>query len=171
LAIFVIDSSQLETLKYNPMMPEISLILISFILGWLLVLTILLIRIFTRYYRLTREAKKEDLGSILEKILKENTIRDKEVKDLFKRLEVTEKDVTSHIQKIGLVRFNPFTDTGGNQSFALAVLDGNDSGIVISGLHSRDNTRLYTKLVKKGKPVKHDFSKEETEAISQARKQ
>jgi hypothetical protein len=150
---------------------ETSLILVSIILGWLLVLTILLIRIFTRYFHLTKEAKQGDLGSILEKILKENTIREKEVKDLLKRLEATEKDVTSHIQKIGLVRFNPFTDTGGNQSFSLAVLDGNDSGVVISGLHSRDNTRLYTKLIKKGKSVKHDFSKEEKEAINQARKQ
>jgi len=153
------------------MVPEISLLLASLILVWLLVLTILLIRIFTRYYRLTKEATKEDLGSILEKLLKENKIRDKEVKELLKRLEGTEKEITGHIQKIGLVRFNPFTATGGNQSFALAVLDGDDSGVVISGLHSRDNTRLYTKLVKKGKPVKHEFSKEEKEAINQAQKQ
>ena len=153
------------------MVPEISLLLASLILVWLLVLTILLIRIFTRYYRLTKEATKEDLGSILEKLLKENKIRDKEVKELLKRLEGTEKEITGHIQKIGLVRFNPFTATGGNQSFALAVLDGDGSGVVISGLHSRDNTRLYTKLVKKGKPVKHEFSKEEKEAINQAQKQ
>jgi len=153
------------------MVPEISLLLASLILVWLLVLTVLLIRIFTRYYRLTKEAAKEDLGSILEKLLKENKIRDKEVKELLKRLEGTEKEITGHIQKIGLVRFNPFTATGGNQSFALAVLDGDGSGVVISGLHSRDNTRLYTKLVKKGKPVKHEFSKEEKEAINQAQKQ
>ena len=153
------------------MVPEISLLLASLILVWLLVLTILLIRIFTRYYRLTKEAAKEDLGSILEKLLKENKIRDEEVKELLKRLEGTEKEITGHIQKIGLVRFNPFTATGGNQSFALAVLDGDGSGVVISGLHSRDNTRLYTKLVKKGKPVKHEFSKEEKEAINQAQKQ
>ena len=153
------------------MVPEISLLLASLILVWLLVLTILLIRIFTRYYRLTKEAAYEDLGSILEKLLIENKIRDKEVKELLKRLEGTEKEITGHIQKIGLVRFNPFTATGGNQSFALAVLDGDDSGVVISGLHSRDNTRLYTKLVKKGKPVKHEFSKEEKEAINQAQKQ
>ncbi len=153
------------------MVPEISLVLALIILVWLLVLTILLIRIFTRYYRLTKEATKEDLGSILEKLLKENKIREKEVKELLKRLEGTEDEVAGHIQKIGLVRFNPFTATGGNQSFALAVLDGNGSGVVISGLHSRDSTRLYTKLVEKGKPVKHEFSKEEKEAITQAQKQ
>jgi len=146
------------------MVPEISLVLALIILVWLLVLTILLIRIFTRYYRLTKEATKEDLGSILEKLLKENKIREKEVKELLKRLEGTEDEVAGH-------RFNPFTATGGNQSFALAVLDGNGSGVVISGLHSRDSTRLYTKLVEKGKPVKHEFSKEEKEAITQAQKQ
>lgn len=150
---------------------ELGLILAFLILVWLLIITVLMIRIFTRYYRLTKGLTKEDLGSILEKFVKENKVKEKEVKELLKRLEETEKEVTGHIQKIGLVRFNPFTDTGGNQSFALAVLDGNDSGVVISGLHSRDNTRLYTKLIKKGKPIKHDFSKEEKEAIAKARKQ
>ena len=153
------------------MLPEVNLILAFIILAWLLIITVLLIRIFTRYYKLTKGVTKKDLGAVLEKLIKENKLKNKEVKELLNRLEETEKEVAGHIQKIGLVRFNPFTDMGGNQSFALAVLDGKDSGIVISGLHSRDSTRLYTKLVKKGKPVKLAFSKEEKEAITQAQKQ
>jgi hypothetical protein len=153
------------------MLPEVNLILTFIILAWLLIITVLLIRIFTRYYKLTKGATKEDLGAVLEKLIKENKLKNKEVKELLNRLEETEKEAAGHIQKVGLVRFNPFTDTGGNQSFALAVLDGKGSGIVISGLHSRDSTRLYAKLVKKGKPVKLEFSKEEKEAITQAQKQ
>jgi len=153
------------------MLTEVNLILAFIILAWLLIITVLLIRIFTRYYKLTKGATKEDLGAVLEKLIKENKLKNKEVKELLNRLEETEKEVAGHIQRVGLVRFNPFTDTGGNQSFALAVLDGRDSGIVISGLHSRDSTRLYAKLVKKGKPVKLEFSKEEKEAITQAQKQ
>ena len=153
------------------MLPEVNLIIAFIILAWLLIITVLLIRIFTRYYKLTKGATKEDLGAVLEKLIKENKLKNKEVKELLSRLEETEKEVAGHIQKVGLVRFNPFTDMGGNQSFALAVLDGKDSGIVISGLHSRDSTRLYAKLVKKGKPVKLEFSKEEKEAINKAQKQ
>ena len=46
-------------------------------------------------------------------------------------------------QRIGLVRFNPFEDTGGNQSFALALLDQAGDGFVVSSLHARAGTRVY----------------------------
>jgi len=72
------------------------------------------------------------------------------------------------------VRFNPFSQTGGNQSFSLALLDGNNNGLVISSLHSREGTRIYAKMVKegegKGKGKKSSFSNEEKEAILKAKK-
>lgn len=55
------------------------------------------------------------------------------------------------IQHVGLVRFNPFDDTGGNQSFALALLDANADGIVLSSLHSRTATRVYVKAILAGR--------------------
>ena len=55
-------------------------------------------------------------------------------------------------QRIGLVRFNPFEDTGGNQSFALALLDQAGDGFVVSSLHARAGTRVYGKAVAKGPP-------------------
>jgi hypothetical protein len=55
------------------------------------------------------------------------------------------------VQHVGLVRFNPFDDTGGNQSFALALLDANADGIVLSSLHSRAATRVYVKAILGGK--------------------
>lgn len=69
------------------------------------------------------------------------------------------------------MRFNPFSQTGGNQSFSLALLDGNNDGIVISSLHNREETRVYAKIVKKGESEKEmPFSDEEREAIRQALK-
>lgn len=153
------------------MSPELSVVLIFFVFGWLVVITILLIKILRRYYKLSGGGSDKDLGAVLEKLMAGLKDQNKEIQELHGRSDEAEKEATTHIQKIGLVRYNPFTDTGGDQSFALAILDGKDTGIVISGLHSRDNTRLYTKLVKKGKPVKHEFSKEEKEAIVQAQKQ
>ena len=70
-------------------------------------------------------------------------------------------------QKISLVRFNPFGDTGGDQSFSLAVLDAHDSGYVLTSIHGREGTRVYVKPVDLGKS-KYQLSVEEQQALSQA---
>ena len=72
------------------------------------------------------------------------------------------------MQKVGILRFNPFADTGGDQSFVFAILDGNDTGIVLTSLHSRSTTRWYAKNVKKGKGVDFDLSQEEEKTIKTA---
>jgi hypothetical protein len=68
------------------------------------------------------------------------------------------------LQHIGLVRFNPFEDTGSDQSFAIALLDDQRDGIVLSSLHGRANTRLFAKPVSAGSSS-HNLSEEETQAI------
>lgn len=73
------------------------------------------------------------------------------------------------ISKIGIIRYNPFEGLGGNQSFSLALLNGNNDGIVITSLFSRDANRVY------GKPIKQETSEfkltpEETQAIELAKK-
>lgn len=71
------------------------------------------------------------------------------------------------IQRTGLVRYNPFDDTGGNQSFALALLDADGNGVVVSSLHARQNTRVYAKAVTGGSS-EAALSHEEAEALRQA---
>lgn len=73
-------------------------------------------------------------------------------------------------QKIGFIRFNPFSHTGGDQSFALCLLDENNDGIVISSLHSRENTRVYAKKLTNGSSPDQILSKEEKAVINQAMK-
>ena len=68
------------------------------------------------------------------------------------------------LQHIGLVRFNPFDDTGSDQSFAIALLDDQRDGVVLSSLHGRANTRLFAKPVADGGSP-HNLSEEETQAI------
>lgn len=72
------------------------------------------------------------------------------------------------IQKTAVVRFNPFRDTGGDQSFVLALLDNNDTGFLLTSIHSREGTRVYIKAVSYGNTKLH-LSKEEEKALSQAR--
>jgi hypothetical protein len=68
------------------------------------------------------------------------------------------------LQHIGMVRFNPFDDTGSDQSFAIALLDDRRDGIVLSSLHGRANTRIFAKPVENGES-KHALSTEEAQAI------
>jgi Protein of unknown function (DUF4446) len=68
------------------------------------------------------------------------------------------------LQHVGLVRFNPFEDTGSDQSFAIALLDDRRDGIVLSSLHGRGQTRVFAKPVEGGES-KHTLSTEEAQAI------
>jgi hypothetical protein len=70
-------------------------------------------------------------------------------------------------QRIGLVRYNPFEDTGGNQSFAVALLDATGDGFVLSSLHARAGTRVYAKTVAAGR-AESALSNEEQEALKLA---
>ncbi|HEY3125423.1 MAG TPA: DUF4446 family protein [Candidatus Limnocylindria bacterium] len=71
------------------------------------------------------------------------------------------------IQKVGVIRYNPFADTGGDQSFAIALLDSLGNGVVLSSLHSRTDTRVFAKPVQSGRS-KYQLSDEEQDAIKKA---
>ena len=83
-------------------------------------------------------------------------------------LENFKKQSLKHVQRIYLKRYNPYHDTGGDQSFSAAFLDGNGSGIVISSLHARTGTRVFAKPVKEGKEDRVQFSEEEKLVVKQA---
>lgn len=89
-----------------------------------------------------------------------------ELETEYERLSVT-NSVAS--QKIALIRFNPFGDTGGDQSFSLAVLDAHNSGYVLTSIHGRQGTRVYVKPVDLGES-KYSLSQEEKHALSLAEK-
>ena len=95
---------------------------------------------------------------------------DKEIQDLFELSEKIRSLAFIGIHKVGIVRFNPFQDTGSNQSFSIALLDGSDTGIVISSLLSRESGRVYAKPVTKGIGSDFPFTKEEQHAIELAGK-
>ena len=80
-----------------------------------------------------------------------------------------EKNLRRCLQRVGVVRYNPFANVGGNQSFTIALTDALGNGFVISSLHHRDRTQVY------GKPLidwtsPYALSDEESNAIEIARK-
>ena len=70
---------------------------------------------------------------------------------------------------MGIIRYNPFNDIGGNQSFVIALLDADKSGVIITSLHTRDNTRIFSKPIFKGELLGGVLTDEEKRAISSAK--
>lgn len=145
---------------------------IYYILGgfafWLLLLTFLFIRLYLHYQRLTKGVSKKNLISSLNQLIAQAKSNDDDIKSVAKDLKREIKANKSHLQKVGFKRFNPFTNTGGNQSFSLGILDENGDGIMISSLHSRESTRIYAKPITKGKSAGTGLSAEEKQALKQA---
>ena len=110
-----------------------------------------------------------DLGPAVERALWRLDEVTKRVDAVDGRLPVVEEQGRRAVQYVGVVRFNPFEDTGGNQSFALALLDSKRDGIVVSSLHSRQNTRVYLKAIVGGRS-ETALSDEEREALRKARR-
>lgn len=90
-----------------------------------------------------------------------------ELDEVVARQAVLEAAQRKAFQRVGLVRYNPFEETGGNQSFALALLDAAGDGWVLSSLHARAGTRVYAKAIKGGRSDA-GLSEEETAALGQA---
>lgn len=120
---------------------------------WLLVVSIVLFKIYSLFSKLSKGLEAD--------------LAQKGFGEIHKRLKFLEEDGRHHTQKIGLVRFNPFKELGGDQSFALTILDGENSGIIITGLHTRDRTRVYMKKILNGKSD-HDLSLEEKKSLDLA---
>lgn len=150
-------------------MPLLILFVVTALLiVWIAFLTLYTVRLSAHYNSLVKDTNKRTLQTILEGLLKDMQTTKKDIEMLKERCDTIMQEGQFHIQKIGLLRFNPFKDTGGDQSFILALLDGKDTGVVISGLYSRAGTRWYAKKIKEGKGVEHELSEEEKRAIKEA---
>lgn len=135
---------------------EIWWVLVSVTAIWLLGLSVLVWQTWVFLKKLFPKQRgdfRDKLEEVLEKI---------------KSLDEFKKQSLGHVQKIALKRYNPYQDTGGDQSFSVALLDGHNNGIVITSLHNRTGTRVFAKSVKGGKEDKFQFSEEEKAVVAEA---
>ena len=112
--------------------------------------------------------KKLGNGKNLDELLKiyisdvEAVKRDnKEIKNYYTKLD---SDISSCVQKVGLVRYNAFKDVGSDLSFAIALLDRNDNGVVLNGLYGSESSNIYAKPIREKKST-YQLSEEEEYAI------
>ncbi|MDD2766957.1 MAG: DUF4446 family protein [Candidatus Moranbacteria bacterium] len=113
-----------------------------------------------------KEAK--DLEKVLIDQLNETKALDQEIQELFEISNRLRELAMKSVHKTALIRFNPFKEVGSNQSFCVALLDGKNSGFVISSLHTREGTRVYSKPIVSGEANGFPLTEEEKSAIEQA---
>ena len=156
----------------GPITPlEIALtVLVLLLLAWAAYLTWQQRALRQRFALLLQAESGANLEEMLHSYLsqvQETTTQVKDLNALAQRLQVAAR---YSLQHMGVVRFNPFSDTGGDQSFAIALVDGHGNGTVISSLHAREGTRVYAKPLKKWES-EYRLTEEEKRAIALAYQQ
>ena len=145
----------------------LSITMIVLFIGFL-VLLVNVIKTNSRYKNFMKKIGngkniEEDLENFMykvDRVEKQNA----EIMNFCKNLD---EDMSKCIQKIGIVRYSAFKDTGSDLSFAVALLDENNDGVVFNGIYSREISNIYAKPVEKGNS-KYTLSNEELQAIDKA---
>lgn len=104
----------------------------------------------------------------IEEVLTEFRKLEADFKIISEKLDALKKQSHFAVQKVGIVRFNPFREVGGDQSFSLALLNDNEDGAIITSHYTRKENRIYGKPIRAGQSD-YPLSEEELEAIEIAR--
>jgi hypothetical protein len=141
-----------------------------------LVLASFFIAIFYLFYQLFKTKKRldiffkkdnKDLGEVLVSQIRKLEDQGENIEKIYGEIEELNKISATCFQKIGVIRFNPFQEVGGDQSFSVALLDAQNNGFVITGLYTREGNRIFAKPIENGQS-KYLLSGEEKEAIKKA---
>ncbi len=147
--------------------------------GWLLILTVVIwlggITFFIWKQQnflksLFPKNGGRDIRRKFEEVVEETTDFKRDLDKIKEHLLEIEKLGLQHLQRVELFRFNPYDDTGGDQSFTTALLDSKGNGIVLTSLHARSGTRIFAKPIVLGRGAKQSLSEEEEKVINLAMK-
>lgn len=112
--------------------------------------------------------KKLGNGNNIDDMLKNYIDRVEEVneknEEIIKYCNRLDKDISLCIRKVGMVRYSAFRDTGSDLSFALALLNDNNDGVLLNGIYSREMSNIYAKQVREGK-TNTKLTEEEKQAL------
>ena len=112
--------------------------------------------------------KKLGNGNNIDEMLREYINKVEEVdnknKDILEYCNRLDKNISLCIKKIGMVRYSAFKDTGSDLSFALALLNDNNDGVLLNGIYSREMSNIYAKQIKEGKTI-NKLTEEEERAL------
>jgi uncharacterized protein YpmB len=112
-------------------------------------------------------AKIENVEKILTEHLKNLKNQGKDIQKIFEEISRMDLITQKSFQKIETIRYNPFNDTGGDQSFSIVLLDAKNNGFIITSLYTRGDTRVYAKPIKEG-ISEYALSEEESQVLGKA---
>lgn len=121
-----------------------------------------------KYKKLIKGTNGKNIEGILLQHMEEVEVVKGEFQNYNRRLDVVNNRVSFCLQKVGIVRYNAFQDTGSDLSFSIAMLDDNNDGVIITGIHGRSETISYAKPIKGGKS-NYSLSVEELQALDRAK--
>ena len=154
-------------------MPDQTIIFL-FLGGTILILLTTNIVVFLYSYKtnkkideLLEKGKIKDFKDIFLSQKEKNNGLEEKIKQIFLKINAIENINKTIIRKVGIVRYNPFQNMGGNQSFVIAMMDSKNNGFLISSLFTKEGNRVYAKTIKQGKSD-YVLSEEENEAINKA---
>jgi hypothetical protein len=124
-------------------------------------------RLENHYRLLMQDVEGTDLAADLETIARRLGATEEAGEAAAARAQATDERLASAIRHVRTMRYNAFGDAGGDQSFAIAMLDDSGDGVVISTLHARDGVRVYAKPVAGGRSA-YAMSTEEERVVSEA---
>lgn len=140
-----------------------------FVFIWLLILQVKFVLLKKRLKLFFKGSRAQDLEGVLAEQFKRWRFCQQGLQGLETASRLVHKVSQASIHKVGLVRFNPFSKVGSDQSFSIALLDGSQNGLVISSLYTNEGCRIYAKPITKASS-RYPLSEEEKEAINQALK-
>jgi hypothetical protein len=145
----------------------ILLITVVVLFIWVVVISVMLYRV-NKKNELFFDDDSKNLRDLVTRSINEHRSILQRASKIEDSIDGIAKIINHSYQKLALVRYNPFSDTGSDQSFSLALLDLKHDGFVITSIHGRDLNRVYAKQIIDGKS-KHNLSAEEEEAIRRAK--
>lgn len=122
---------------------------------------------FKKFHFLLKKGEDKELREILLNIAEDTKKLAENLDNLEVRFSENEKKELKHLQRCEVVRFQAFENMGGNQSFALALIDATGHGAVISSIFGREEARVYCKPIIDGSS-EYQLTEEEEEALKLA---
>ena len=137
----------------------------------ILVVTIKLYRRLKRfeasYISLQTFMNGQQMDAVLNNYANKVTELEHNLEKCIQRVNPIELKLRASVDRAAILRFRAFEDVGSDLSFALALLDQEGNGVVLSTIHNRDEARIYAKPIKRGQS-EYLLSEEEKEVISKA---
>lgn len=157
----------IEFLKTDSYVLILNFIIILLFIGFM-VLLVNNIKMNNKYKKFMKKlGNGKNLEEDLEKFMNKVDKVEKQNTEIINFCRDLDENLSKCIQKVGIVRYSAFKDTGSDLSFAVALLDENNNGVVFNGIYSREMSNIYAKPVENGNS-KYTLSNEEIEAIEKA---